>query len=84
MSMDTNPEAYKDLSSKHRLIDLTLRTHNYKLVNPYQETPQIQQNDHPRGYGLQNVRRCVDSYNGILDISQKDGFFTVSAHLNRK
>ena len=85
-TMDNALEACKALPAHQRLIDLTLRTHNevlyYKLVNPYSKESAVRQKDPTRGYGLQNVRRCVESYNGILDLVQKDGYYTVSAHLN--
>ncbi len=85
-TMDNALEACKALPAHQRLIDLTLRTHNdllyYKLVNPYSPQDRNPKKDPDRGFGLQNVRRCVESYNGILDLIQKDGYYTVSAHLN--
>ena len=85
-TMDNALEACKALPAHQRLIDLTLRTHNdvlyYKLVNPYSPQDSYPRNDPARGYGLQNVRKCVESYNGILDLVQEVGYFTVSAHLN--
>lgn len=87
-TMDNALEACKALPSEHRLIELTLKTHNdvlyYKLVNPYSQQARPIQKNPSRGYGLQNVRRSVDRYDGVLDITQRNGFFTVSAHLNRK
>ena len=83
-TMDNALEACKALPAHQRLIDLTLRTHNdvlyYKLVNPY--IPR-ERKDPSRGYGLQNVRRCVQTYGGNLEIIDKDGYFTVFTHLNR-
>ena len=86
-TMDNALEACKDLPSHQRLIDLTLRTHNdvlyYKLVNPYHEESRFPQNDPARGYGLRNVRRCLQTYGGNMEITRENGFFTVFAHLNK-
>jgi len=86
-SMDNALEACKDLPCVHRLIDLTLRVHNdvlyYKLVNPYSKDTQLLPKDPKRGYGLQNIRRCIQAYNGNMEITQQNGFFTVFVHLNK-
>ena len=86
-TMDNALEACKALPAHQRLIDLTLRTHNdllyYKLVNPYIPNEHYSHKDPTRGYGLQNVRRCVKAYGGNLQIVDKDGYFTVFTHLNR-
>ena len=86
-TLDNALEACKELPGHQRLIDLTLRIHNdvlfYKLVNPYSESAAPGLKDPTRGFGLQNVRRCVDAYKGVLDVVKRDGYFTVSAHLNR-
>lgn len=86
-TMDNALEACKDLPHAHRLIDLTLRMHNdmlyYKLVNPYNTEAKLLPKDPNRGYGLQNVRRCIQSYDGNMEITRQDGFFTVSLYLNK-
>ena len=86
-TMDNALEACKVLPTHQRLIDLTLRTHNdvlyYKLVNPYIPKEGYPHKDPARGYGLQNVRKCVQAYGGNLEIIEKDGYFTVFTHLNR-
>lgn len=85
-TMDNALEACGELPPDQRVIDLTLRTHNdvlyYKLTNPYVRLSENPAPDHTHGYGLQNVRRCVQKYGGSVEIWQEDGFFTVSAHLN--
>lgn len=85
-TMDNAIEACRDLPQPQRLIDLTLRTHGsilyYRLANPY-GLSKCQPNADPlRGYGLDNVRRCVEAYGGHLLTQQDQGFFIVSAHLN--
>ena len=86
-TMDNALEACKDLPHAHRLIDLTLRMHNdvlyYKLVNPYSTETQHLSKDPKRGYGLQNVRKCIQSYTGNMKITRQNGFFTVFIHLNK-
>ena len=86
-TLDNALEACKDLTHGNRLIDLTLRMHNdvlyYKVVNPYNKEAQPLPRDPGRGYGLQNVRRCMERYHGNMEIFRQDGFFTVSLYLNR-
>lgn len=86
-TLDNAMEACRSLPQHQRLIDLTLRTHGdilyYRLANPY-GLSKCQPNADPlRGYGLDNVRRCVESYGGQLLTQQYQGFFIVSAHLNQ-
>ena len=85
-TMDNALEACRSLPREQRLIDLTLRTHNgvlyYKLVNPYDTAHLLHRKDPASGYGLKNVRRCVEQYGGVLDWTKENGFFTVTAHLN--
>lgn len=85
-TMDNAMEACNSLPPDHRVIDLTLRTQNdvlyYKLVNPYSSEQPKREADPMHGHGLQNVRRCVEKYNGFIDVVKEKGFFTVTAHLN--
>ena len=34
------------------------------------------------GFGLQNVKRCVEKYNGDMLIEKDDRLFKLSLHLN--
>lgn len=86
-TMDNAIEACRNLPQPHRLIDLTLRIHGdmlfYRLANPYDPRYTGRQQDPLRGFGLDNVHRCVEAYDGHL-LTQKDkGFFIVSAHMNK-
>lgn len=85
-TMDNAIEACQTLPGDQRLIDLTLITHNdilyYKLVNPCNATASPRELNSMRGYGLQNVCRCVEKYHGTADLTKENGFFTVTTHLN--
>ena len=85
-TMDNAIEACHALPPEQRMIDLTLRTHNdvlfFKLTNPYVSEQPKQNTDPMHGHGLQNVRRCVEKYGGFADWVKKDGYFTVTAHMN--
>lgn len=85
-TMDNALEACAYLPPEQRMIDLTLRTHNYvlffKLTNPYASEQPKRNADSMRGHGLQNVRRCAEKYNGTVDWTKENGFFSVTAHLN--
>ena len=84
-TMDNAIEACRAMPTDQRIIELTLRTHYdilyYKLVNPYD--PRNRREEDPmRGYGLQNVRHCVERYRGSIETSKENGFFILTAHLN--
>lgn len=85
-TMDNAIEACHALPPEQRVIDLLLRTHNdvlyYRLTNPYASAQPKQDADPMHGHGLQNIRRCVENYGGSVDIARKNGFFTITAHLN--
>lgn len=85
-TMDNALEACAYLPPEQRMIDLALRTHNdvlfYKLTNPCASEQSKRDADYMRGHGLPNVRRCVEKYGGFADWVKKDGYFTVTAHMN--
>lgn len=85
-TMDNALEACNHLPQEQRIIDLTLRTHNgvlyYKLVNPCINHAKKTVLDPSRGYGLANVRLCVQKYHGDVEATKENGFFIFSAHLN--
>lgn len=86
-TMDNAIEACRTLPGEQRLIDLIIRTHYdtvyFQLTNPCILNPQKRTADPMRGHGLRNVRRCVESYDGNMEILQEGGFFTVTVHLNQ-
>lgn len=85
-TLDNAIEACLDLPQQERYIKLQLRTFHdilfYKVDNPYVHKSSKQTN-HNHGYGLQNVRKCVDKYLGDMSIDRNNGVFQVSIRLNR-
>lgn len=85
-TMDNSIEACQDLPPEDRKISLKLKMHNnilfYEISNPYQEAHLHRIRNHYHGYGLKNVERCVEKYNGTMETAKSSGIFTVSAHLN--
>ena len=68
-----------------RVIELLLRQSNhllyYELKNPYLPgEPPKKGGIH--GYGLRNVRACVEKNKGAIDVNTDDNFFTISVQLN--
>lgn len=86
-TMDNAIEACKALPAEERLIDLVFRTRHdivfYQLTNPCAANAPKHSSDPLRGYGLKNVSRCVEQYNGSMESVQQDGYFTVTVHLNQ-
>ena len=80
-TLDNAIEACLDLPQQERYIKLQLRTFHdilfYKVDNPYVHKSSKQTN-HNHGYGLHNVRKCVDKYLGDMSIDRNNGVFQVS------
>lgn len=85
-TLDNAMEACSLLQEERRYINLQLRTyHNilfYQIENPYSEDYSKKEKGKNHGYGLENVRRCVEKYNGHMSIKQQDGKYILSARLN--
>lgn len=86
-TMDNAIEACKGLPAEQRLIDMTLRTHfdtvYFQLTNPCTAEPPKRTANTLHGYGLHNVRRCIERYDGSMDILRESGFFTITVHMNQ-
>ena len=85
-TLDNAIEACVALPEDQRKINLKLKKHNnilfYEVSNPYTEKHLRRVRGNYHGFGLKNVARCVEKYNGKLDITKKNGNFRVAAHLN--
>ncbi len=85
-TLDNAIEACVALPEDQRKINLKLKKHNnilfYEVSNPYTEKHLRRFRGNYHGFGLKNVARCVEKYNGKLDITKKNGIFRVVAHLN--
>lgn len=85
-TLDNAIEACVALPDEQRKINLKLKKHNnilfYEVSNPYTEKHLRRVRGNYHGFGLKNVARCVEKYNGKLDITKKNGVFRVVAHLN--
>ena len=85
-TIDNAIDACLSLPEEKRKISLRLKTHNnilfYEITNPYppEHLHRVRSKEH--GFGLRNVERCVEKYNGTVEINQKDGHFNLRAHLN--
>lgn len=85
-TIDNALDACSELDENKRKIDLQLRTHNdilfYQLSNPYSDNHKKRKRNQYHGYGLKNVCKCVERYNGTLSTDDSDGTFCVTARLN--
>ncbi len=86
-TLDNAIEACADLPKDKRHICLKLKVHNdilfYQIENAVSSEygKRIRGKNH--GYGLKNVRRCVEKYNGTLEIQKEPEYFRIVTHLNR-
>ena len=85
-TLDNAIEACCALPVKRRYIHLQMRTFHdmlfYKIENPYVEDYAKRNKGKNHGFGLQNVKRCVEKYNGDMLIEKDDRLFKLSLHLN--
>lgn len=85
-TLDNALEACADLPREKRIITLKLKTHHnilyYEIQNPYAPKPDPIIKGKYHGFGVKNVRRCVEKYNGTVNIYQDDGNYRLTAYLN--
>lgn len=85
-TMDNAMEACQSLPPEDRKISIKLKTHNnilfFEMSNRYSADHPHRAKNSYRGYGLRNVKCCVEKYNGKLDISNEAGLFCVTARMN--
>lgn len=85
-TLDNAIEACTELPVEQRKIELKLKKHNnilfYEVSNPYSEKHLRRVRGNYHGFGLRNVSKCVEKYNGKLDVVKDNGFFHVIACLN--
>lgn len=85
-TLDNAIEACQSLPKESRYIRIQMRTYHsilfYQIENPYaKEYPQRSRGKN-HGYGLQNVKKCVEKHNGHMSISQDENKFVLSMRLN--
>lgn len=85
-TLDNAIEACSAVPNSERRISIKLKTHNnilfYEIENPFNEGHLQRHRGKGHGYGLRNVQRCVEKYNGVMNIKKDDGIFRLTAHLN--
>ena len=85
-TMDNAMEACQSLPQEQRRISLKLKTHNnilfFEMSNPYTDKHMYRFRNNYHGYGLKNVMRCVEKYNGKTEVSKNEGVFQITAILN--
>ena len=84
-TVDNAIEACQLLPDSSPGIHIMLRKNNdmlfYGIDNPYvPSAPKKRGTNH--GYGLKNVKKCVDKYHGYFALEQSDGMYRVSIYLN--
>ena len=85
-TLDNAIEACESLPEEDRYIYLRFGTFHeilfLQIKNPYAEDYPQRSKGKNHGYGLQNVQRCVNKYEGHMATEQKDGVFTLWLRLN--
>jgi sensor histidine kinase YesM len=82
-TFDNAIEAVTKLEEDTRSISLRLIQKNdllfFEIANPVPPTAVPKKKNAVQGYGLKNVRRCVDKYKGNLTIDSSGGMYKVTA-----
>ena len=85
-TLDNAVEACASVPVEERYIRIQMRTyHNilfYQIENPFAEGYPQRSRGKNHGYGLQNVRKCVEKHDGHMSVSQNDNKFVLSMRLN--
>lgn len=89
-TVDNAIEACEPLADEDKKISMQLIQKGailyYEIKNPYMKTdPELEteeKNPKLHGYGLKNVKRCIDKYKGTMTIYSCDKYFVVSIHMN--
>jgi two-component system sensor histidine kinase AgrC len=86
-TFDNAIEACEKLKNKEKKISIQLVQKEsilfFEMKNPYEVSAPAEKKDRKiHGYGLKNVKRCVDKYKGIMQNGPKDGIYVVSIHIN--
>lgn len=85
-TLDNAVEACASVPAEERYIRIQMRTyHNilfYQIENPFAEGYHQRSRGKNHGYGLQNVRKCVEKHDGHMSVSQNDNKFVLSMRLN--
>lgn len=83
---DNSIEACQILSVEQRSISIKLKTHNnilfFEMSNPYTDAHLHRIRNNYHGYGLKNVARCVEKYNGKMEVTNNAGIFQITAYMN--
>lgn len=84
-TFDNAIEECNTLAEANPQINITLVQQNqmlfYEIINPCTQVSHKKVGKH-HGYGLMNVRRCVDKYGGSMENGMNDGHYCVSIRLN--
>ena len=84
-TFDNAIEACSTIEEAGAQINVALIQQNhmlfYEMTNPCSQVAQTKPGKH-HGYGLKNVRRCVEKYGGSLEHGMADGQYTVSIRMN--
>lgn len=86
-TFDNAIEACCGLSDENKKISFQLIQKNnilfYEIKNPYEQKPAHAKEDQKmHGFGLKNVKRCIEKYKGSIIIDTVNAEYKVSIHIN--
>lgn len=86
-TFDNAIEACERMTEGKKQISVAIIEKNqmlfYEIVNPYDpKAPVVKKDRKMHGFGLKNVKRCIDKYKGSMTIDSEGTEFRVSIHIN--
>lgn len=85
-TMDNAIDACLNLPTSERFIELKMKTRNeilfYMIRNSFDPDHPVQHKNRFHGYGLKNVRKCINKYKGTMQTATGGKIFTFTAHMN--
>ena len=85
-TLDNAIEACSKLPDNKRFVRLKLLAYHgmllYQVENSFNRECVTFPKGKNHGYGLRNVRKCIDKYNGVMETRQADEIYVLSVRLN--
>lgn len=85
-ALDNALDACLSVPEDERIISVNIFMHNnilfFELKNPYSENYTKIHQKEIHGYGIKNIKKCVEKYHGLIQIEKKNNIFTLKMHIN--
>lgn len=85
-ALDNALDACLSVPEDKRIISINISMQQnilfFEIRNPYSEDYKKKHTNDIHGYGIRNIRKCAEKYNGVVRIEKENNMFTLLLHLN--